>query len=602
MRCCRLFIGLVFFIVPALSQAWWDDAWGFRKQITLNAAAVNSQAEAKDVPVLIRLHTGNFSYFNDLQANGADLRFIAGDDKTPLKYHIEKYDTINQMALLWVKVPKLASGPTNDNLWMYYGNKSAVSSQDIPGTYDTHQSLIYHFGGASSAPQDQTAYGNHATGTTAENLAEAWIGPGVRFAGSSAITIPSSPSLRIMPATGWTFSAWIKADGSQQNANIIEAADGDRSLALSIDEKNVYATLTAGGKTVQTQKAGNINSGQWHHVALVANNNRLIIFADGKEVAATDINLMEIGGTITLGASAGTKQYFRGDMDEVSISNTARSADWLKIAALGQGMDSQLLTYGADEQNQGGGDASYFGVILQSVTLDGWVVIGILAVMAAISWLVMLGKSFIIARAKKDNRRFIRQYEKLSVNDTDKLDKEETEEEQRLQESPFLMALFGKHDHFQSSPLYHIYHAGMHEVNQRLGRAAGAQASDLSLHAISAIRAKLDAALVRETQKLSNHMVLLTIAISGGPFLGLLGTVVGVMITFAAIAATGDVNVNAIAPGIAAALVATVAGLAVAIPALFGYNYLNSRIKEIVTDMQVFVDELIAAIAEHCSR
>jgi biopolymer transport protein ExbB len=76
-------------------------------------------------------------------------------------------------------------------------------------------------------------------------------------------------------------------------------------------------------------------------------------------------------------------------------------------------------------------------------------------------------------------------------------------------------------------------------------------------------------------------MVLLTIAISGGPFLGLLGTVVGVMITFAAIAAAGDVNVNSIAPGIAAALLATVAGLAVAIPALFGYNYLASRIKTI---------------------
>ncbi len=96
-------------------------------------------------------------------------------------------------------------------------------------------------------------------------------------------------------------------------------------------------------------------------------------------------------------------------------------------------------------------------------------------------------------------------------------------------------------------------------------------------------------------------MVLLTIAIAGGPFLGLLGTVVGVMITFAAIAAAGDVNVNAIAPGIAAALVATVAGLAVAIPALFGYNYLGSRISELNSDMQVFVDEFISRIAEKYS-
>jgi len=77
--------------------------------------------------------------------------------------------------------------------------------------------------------------------------------------------------------------------------------------------------------------------------------------------------------------------------------------------------------------------------------------------------------------------------------------------------------------------------------------------------------------------------------------------VVGVMITFAAIAESGDVNVNAIAPGIAAALVATVAGLVVAIPALFGYNYLISRIKDLTTDMQVFVDEFVTKMAEYYS-
>ena len=103
---------------------------------------------------------------------------------------------------------------------------------------------------------------------------------------------------------------------------------------------------------------------------------------------------------------------------------------------------------------------------------------------------------------------------------------------------------------------------------------------------------------MRENQRLSERMVLLTIAISGGPFRGLLGTVVGVMITFASIAAAGDVNVNAIAPGIAAALVATVAGLGVAIPSLFGYNYLASRIKNLSADMQIFVDEFVTRAAE----
>jgi biopolymer transport protein ExbB len=123
----------------------------------------------------------------------------------------------------------------------------------------------------------------------------------------------------------------------------------------------------------------------------------------------------------------------------------------------------------------------------------------------------------------------------------------------------------------------------------------------MSPQALDAIRATIDATNVRETQKLNSQMVLLTLAIAGGPFLGLLGTVVGVMITFAAIAATGDVNVNSIAPGIAAALVATVAGLAVAIPALFGYNWLAAQIKEIVADNRVFIDEFVTRVAERYS-
>jgi biopolymer transport protein ExbB len=146
------------------------------------------------------------------------------------------------------------------------------------------------------------------------------------------------------------------------------------------------------------------------------------------------------------------------------------------------------------------------------------------------------------------------------------------------------------------SSLARIYEAGLRELKKRDVGQAGA--SRLSGASMDAVRAAVDADVVRENNRMNSQMVWLTIAISGGPFLGLLGTVVGVMITFAAIAAAGDVNVNALAPGIAAALLATVAGLGVAIPALFGYNYLTSRMKTISSDMQIFVDEFVTRIAE----
>jgi biopolymer transport protein ExbB len=146
------------------------------------------------------------------------------------------------------------------------------------------------------------------------------------------------------------------------------------------------------------------------------------------------------------------------------------------------------------------------------------------------------------------------------------------------------------------SSIFRIFRSGQEEMRRRAERAGGSLV--LTPEAVEVIRALMNTSYVRETQRLGSLMVVLTIAISGGPFLGLLGTVVGVMITFAAIAATGDVNINAIAPGISAALLATVTGLAVAIPALFGYNYIQLRNKDVSSNMSVFVDEFVTRVSE----
>jgi biopolymer transport protein ExbB len=143
-----------------------------------------------------------------------------------------------------------------------------------------------------------------------------------------------------------------------------------------------------------------------------------------------------------------------------------------------------------------------------------------------------------------------------------------------------------------------VYETGAREVNERLEGGRCLPDGTIAPQSLAAIRSSMDAQMVREIAKLNNLMVFLTIAISGGPFVGLLGTVVGVMITFAAIAAAGDVNVNSIAPGISAALLATATGMFVAIPALFGYNYFQTRIKTVISEMSVFVDEVVTRIAE----
>ena len=107
-----------------------------------------------------------------------------------------------------------------------------------------------------------------------------------------------------------------------------------------------------------------------------------------------------------------------------------------------------------------------------------------------------------------------------------------------------------------------------------------------------------DAQMVREIDRLNNLMVLLTIAIAGGPFIGLLGTVWGVMETFSGIARANSASLTAMAPGVAGALIATVTGLLVAIPAMFAYNFMVTTIRAITQELDGFATRYATQI-EH---
>jgi len=591
---------LLFLLVPHSAYAWWDDNWAFRKPLTLDAtgAGAATSTSIEDAPVLIRLHVGNFGYFTDTKADGADIRFIAADDKTPLTFHIESFDPVAGMAFIWVKVPSIAPG-TSDTLYMYYGNPDAPAASDPGASYDVNQVLAYHFAGVP--PQDATSYGNQPTESTAVANPGSVIGAGVRFSGAESIEIVGSSTLRLLPDRGLTVSAWVNIpDSPQTDAVIVELSDpAGPSVRVGIAALAPYVRVNDGIATVETERAASLLPGSWGLVTAVISAKRVTLYLDGREVSGIDTQFAETGGVLTIGASAGGDSFLNAQVDELTIANTARSVDWIKAQFANQGQDDKLVRYGEDTAREADGEPSYLLTTLQQVTVDGWIVIVILGVMFVVSWIIMITKTLTIRQVRKDNRAFLADFQKTSTRALASLDAEEDTAEG---EHNVLQALSGSHDHYQSSTAYRLYHAGIKQVQLRFASTAGASPAEiLSPQALDAIRATIDATNVRETQKLNSQMVLLTLAIAGGPFLGLLGTVVGVMITFAVIAATGEVNVSSIAPGIAAALVATVAGLAVAIPALFGYNWLAAQIKEIVADNRVFVDEFVTKVAERYS-
>jgi biopolymer transport protein ExbB len=572
----RIVLFLCGLLLFGSSQANWNSDWASRIKVTLNTSAdgVSTAAPVEGAQVLVRLHTGNFA-FGDAKPDGSDIRFIADDDKTPLKFHIEHYDSVTELAFVWVTVPKIAPGNKNGYFWLYYNNPKAAAAGDSKTSYDSAQAVVYHFDESSGPPKDSTAYGNNASASAGTSNPSSLIDTGLTLSGNDTLSIPASASIKVA-ANGLTASMWIKPDGAGQNAVLFKQLDGANSISLLLQGDKIVAQVNGS----VTAAGGAVTAGAWHHVALVVKDNA-IAYVDGQEVGRVTAAAPAMSGTVTVG------QGFKGDLDEFELADSERSPDWIRIAALGQGVDQKLTTYGQAEGGDESGGTSYFKILLGSVTLDGWVVIGILMVMMIISLFVMVTKAIFVTKTARANASFKEEFDEMGVDLT------------KLYE-----ARAAKHKKVRDvSSMFRIYSVGTVELKKRFAvyREKG-RALTLTPQSISAIRASLDASLMRELQKLNAQMVLLTIAIAGGPFLGLLGTVVGVMITFAAIAAAGDVNVNAIAPGIAAALVATVAGLGVAIPSLFGYNYLASKIKELTTDMQVFVDEFVTRLAENYSE
>jgi biopolymer transport protein ExbB len=587
--------------LTALAASWWNADWQYRKEVgfDLSPSGADVAGTPQNVPVLVRLSLANFSYFGDTKPDGSDFRVLADDDKTPLKFHFERYDPTNQMAFLWIGMPKLTGAAKTDKIYLYYGNSGAAAAGDVAGTFDVNQALVLEFNQSTGLPPDATAYKNNPSASTADMVAASLIGGGAKFNGGQSITVPASASLRLLPNQGFTASAWVKLDGPQKQADLVSLSDQGRELTLGVDGSHAYARYVGGGPAVTvTQSSGELSSGEWHHLALTAGSGQLTLYVDGISAGQAAVSLQEIGGALTIGASGHGSNYLSGEVDQIEVSKVARSADWVKTIARDEGTAAPLVIYGADGQKESGGQGSYFVTIAKNLTVDGWVVIGICMTMLVIALGIMIFKAIFLSRVERSNRNFLRDYQELGATS------QEADSALEHDELPGIAGLLAKERQYGISTLYRLYYMGLSELRKRMvGHAAGAQVSGLVLspQAIEAIRASMDATQTRLQQQLSAQMVLLTIAISGGPFLGLLGTVIGVMITFAAIALSGDVNINAIAPGTAAALAATVAGLGVAIPCLFGYNWLNTRIKSIAANNRVFLDEFVARVAEQYS-
>ena len=573
----RIFLAFLMclsFVLPATAQAWWQDDWHYRKQLSVDTtpqgAAINEALGR--TALLVRLHTGNFT-FDGVKEDGSDLRFVAADDKTVLNHQVESFDALMGMALVWIDVPKVEGGQRQD-IWMYYGNQKAAATGNGQLTFDPNHTALYHFDGATGTPaKDTTAYGNTAQSATGASI-DGVIGRALQFSGQPLL-LPASPSLQHNAGSAFTFSAWLKLDQANGEQLVLARREGEHSLLVGLNQGMPFVEID-GQRAVSTQA---LNPGQWQHLALTAEGSKVSLYLNGREAASLAVAMPAFNSVMAMGADVSTSAYlpFAGAIDELRLSKVARPAAQLLADATSQGAESKLLAYGVDEEQSGYGFGS-LGFLLNAVPLDAWVIIAVLVLMMVQSWFIMVRKNRMVSRVSAANEAFREQFAKVG-----------TRLEMFADDQDLALRL-------QHSSLWRLYRVAVKEIRTR--REQGADTSSVSAATIEAIRCSMDGVRTRENQALSSKLSTLSNAIAGGPYIGLLGTVLGIMVVFLGTAMAGDVNINAIAPGMAAALLATAMGLFVAIPALFGYNRLITRNKEVSADMRVFVDEFITRLAE----
>ena len=149
------------------------------------------------------------------------------------------------------------------------------------------------------------------------------------------------------------------------------------------------------------------------------------------------------------------------------------------------------------------------------------------------------------------------------------------------------------------SPYGRVFRQGINFFSELRpgGLREGAQVQGLSAAQLEALRLVLEKEEAEERDELARGLPWLAVVASVSPLLGLLGTVIGVMNAFLGITATGSTNIGAVAPGVAEALVTTVAGLFVAIPAVIAYNHFVAKLNLVSGELEGFSSEFIGTLA-----
>lgn len=206
----------------------------------------------------------------------------------------------------------------------------------------------------------------------------------------------------------------------------------------------------------------------------------------------------------------------------------------------------------------------------------GKLIVLLLFFVSIYSWAIIFYKSGVIRRARRSSMLFLKKFRDAPDE---------------------MVSHYADRKEFGSSPFASVFESGLAELALiRGGGGRTGAARPLTMVQMDGLERSLERAISEQVMELRRHLITLATTAGVAPFVGLFGTVWGIMKAFAAMSLTGSASISSVAPGVSAALTTTVAGLAVAIPALVGYNYLMNNIRNMTQEMENFTSEFLSSV------
>jgi hypothetical protein len=338
----------------------WLAGYSYRKKITIDNA--NVDADLSSFPVYIKI-SADANIGDGAQNDGDDIRFTSSDGTTELKYEEESWAGgagADATADYWVNVTTVDHDADTD-IYIYYGDADGVDGQDPANVWDANFKGVWHLNDATTSTITDSTGVNNGTKKAANEPVEATgkIGKGQDFDGANDyIYGADNDSLDISQAI--TFSLWFTDSGLNEAPTFIDKrvdggnytgytfyidANGDPNVQLNDDGVNAWGCASS----------ANLSDGAWHQIIWTNVSNSLHYYVDGVDTETEDTSAASgswvnaVGWRIGSNGAGSSFSFVDGVIDEVRISNAARSAAWNKFEYYNISNADNELAFAAEE-------------------------------------------------------------------------------------------------------------------------------------------------------------------------------------------------------------------------------------------------------------